>query len=193
LIAGLGNPGPRYDNTRHNAGFALLDKLAFEEGGSFVSHDNALVCESDLNGSRVVLAKPQTYMNRSGRSLARLVAHYEVELKDLLVVYDDVALPLGTLRFRARGTSGGQKGIRSVLETLQTREVPRLRLGVGPADDRVGSELSDYVLSPFSRAERKQLEAVLEEAAAGVRTFVLEGIDRAMARYNSRKPPAESG
>lgn len=183
LVAGLGNPGRRYAATRHNVGFMLVDRLARDQGVEFRNFQRlAEVARWDAGGRTVLLAKPQTFMNESGRAVEALVRYFDIPFERCLIVYDDVALPLGKLRFRRQGSSGGHKGMASVIQTLGTTAVPRLRLGIG--GESISSDLRAFVLDPFSREELPVVEEMLETAASGVETFLAEGIERAMALYN---------
>lgn len=186
LIVGLGNPGREYEMTRHNLGFMLIDRLLARAGGRrFRSESNAKVAEVELAGQRVLLAKPQTYMNLSGDAVRPLLdRHGEGKPENLLVASDDVALPFGMIRVRARGSAGGQKGLKSIIERLGTQDFARVRLGVKP--DHPLADLSRWVLSPISPRDREQLEETLERAVDAVTAVLSEGVERAMARFNER-------
>lgn len=186
LIVGLGNPGREYEMTRHNLGFMLIDRLLTRAGGRrFRSESSAKVAEVALAGQRVLLAKPQTYMNLSGDAVRPLLDRYgEGEPANLLVASDDVALPFGMIRVRARGSAGGQKGLKSIIERLGTQEFARVRLGVKP--DHPLDDLSRFVLSPIRNRDREQLEETLERAVDAVTVILSEGVERAMARFNER-------
>lgn len=183
LVVGLGNPGPQYARTRHNLGFMVVDRLAQVRGLHFDrKQSESLVAVGQIDHEPVVLAKPQTFMNQSGRAVAALVRRYHVALRDLLVVYDDLDLPLGTLRLRERGSPGTHNGMRSVVESLCTREFPRLRLGIGPLPP--GVDPVDYVLSPFRPEEQAIIQQAIDLATDAVATWILEGPVVAMNRYN---------
>lgn len=186
LIVGLGNPGREYEMTRHNLGFMLIDRLLTRAGGRrFRSESSAKMAEVALAGQRVLLAKPQTYMNLSGDAVRPLLDRYgEGEPANLLVASDDVALPFGMIRVRARGSAGGQKGLKSIIERLGTQEFARVRLGVKP--DHPLDDLSRFVLSPIRNRDREQLEETLERAVDAVTVILSEGVERAMARFNER-------
>ncbi|MCL6614927.1 MAG: aminoacyl-tRNA hydrolase [Firmicutes bacterium] len=187
LLVGLGNPGVRYAHTRHNAGFLIVDELARGLGGRFTSHPaRALVARVALEGEEALLVKPQTYMNASGTAVAPLVHAYGVPFGRLLVILDDLDLPLGTLRFRRKGSAGGHRGLASIIASLGTEDFPRLRVGVG----RPRGEAAEYVLSPFTDEERGVFSATVERAVEGVHVFVREGLEAAMNRFNG--PPAQS-
>jgi PTH1 family peptidyl-tRNA hydrolase len=183
LIAGLGNPGRRFERNRHNVGFMLLNRLSSRLGDNFGSVESkALVAKSSYLGERVILVKPQTYMNNSGAAISSLVRFYKVPLDNLLVAYDDVDLPLGTLRLRPSGGSAGQKGMQSIIERLGTEEFPRLRIGTGRPPGRM--EAADYVLQDFPNDESDLLINTLDRAVEAVLTFLQYGLDRAMNSYN---------
>jgi peptidyl-tRNA hydrolase, PTH1 family len=183
LIAGLGNPGRKFEHNRHNVGFMLLNHLSLRLGESFGQVESkALVAKSSYLGERVILVKPQTYMNNSGSALSSLIRFYKVPLGNLLVVYDDVDLPLGTLRLRPSGGSAGQKGMQSIIERLGTDEFPRLRIGTGRPPGRM--EAADYVLQDFPYDEMDLLVATLDRAVEAVLTYLQYGLERTMNTYN---------
>jgi len=183
LIVGLGNPGREYRGTRHNVGFMLLDRLAENLGVSFSRVESrSLVTKAEFLGSKLILVKPQTYMNLSGQAVSSLLRFYKVPLERLLVVYDDVDLPLGTLRLRPDGGSAGHKGMQSIIEKLGAQEFPRLRIGVSRPPGRM--EAADYVLQDFSKAESELLQEVLIRGTEAVLAFVGEGIVAAMNQFN---------
>ena len=188
VILGLGNPGRQYEATRHNVGWWVLDHLAdvwhFE---GWKRDGEALVSYATIGGSRVRLIKPLTYMNLSGAVLKNYLRRpFWAPSKDLLVVVDEVQLPVGKFRIRARGSAGGHNGLRSVETALGNQEYPRLRIGVGPSEERknVYHDLADFVLAPFARDERDDILALLPRIAAAVETWVREGTDRAMNAHN---------
>jgi len=183
LIVGLGNPGPRYANNRHNVGFQCLDRLAQAHGLAFQRRENkALLARGKIAGVEVLLAKPQTYVNLSGQAVERLARSYQVPLEDILVIYDDMDLPLGKIRLRPRGGAGGHKGVRSIIEHLGSRDFPRLRVGIGRPPGRM--DPVDYVLGDFTPEERPVIEEAYERAIAAVECWLREGIVEAMNRYN---------
>jgi peptidyl-tRNA hydrolase, PTH1 family len=186
VIAGLGNPGRDYDGTRHNLGFMLIDRLFERAGGrSFRAEASALVAEVRLAGERVVLAKPQTFMNLSGDAVKPLVARYgEGDAKNLIVTCDDVALPFGMVRVRPHGSAGGQKGLKSIIDRLGTDAFARVRMGIKP--DHPVSDLPRFVLAPLPRRERERLDAVLDRASDAIEMILKEGVDRAMSAFNER-------
>jgi len=189
LVVGLGNPGRRYADTRHNIGFAVADELARRAGLVFEhSRVSALTARSGPGASAVLLVKPLTMMNLSGEAVAGLAQYYKVDLADMLVVADDVNLPLGRLRLRARGSAGGHNGFRSIIGLLGSEEFPRLRIGVGRGDVR--RELADHVLARFDADEAPDVTESVARAADAVECFLAEGIEAAMNRFNRWEAPA---
>ncbi len=183
LIIGLGNPGREFEHNRHNVGFMLLNRLVARLSESFTKVESkALVAKSVYLGERVILGKPQTYMNESGRAVGSLLRFYKVPLENLLVAYDDVDLPLGTLRLRPFGGSAGQKGMQSIIDRLGTEEFPRLRIGTGRPPGR--KEAAEYVLQDFPPEDADLLEETLDRAVDAVLTYVQYGLERAMNLYN---------
>jgi PTH1 family peptidyl-tRNA hydrolase len=183
LIAGLGNPGREFQNNRHNVGFMLVNRLAERLGVTFTRmQSKALVTRADYQDKRLILAKPQTYMNLSGQALGALVRFYKVPLGNLLVVYDDVDLPFGVLRLRPSGGSGGQKGMQSIIQTLGTQDFPRLRIGIERPPGRLAA--ADYVLQDFTKGEVEILPEILDRGVAAVLTFITDGLDEAMNKFN---------
>lgn len=185
-MAGLGNPGPDYEQTRHNVGFEVVDRLAEAAGIAVRRHEcRALTGRGRIDGAPVLLAKPMTYMNASGEAIFGLLKKTQTDPEDLLVVVDEVDLPLGILRLRPRGSSAGHNGLKSVEACLGTREYPRLRIGVrGPHYSRE-RDLGDYVLDRFSRSERAAVDEALDRAAEAVRVWATRGIREAMNRFNA--------
>jgi peptidyl-tRNA hydrolase, PTH1 family len=186
LIVGLGNPGAEYEATRHNLGFMLIDRLLARAGGRrYRNESNAQVAEVTLAGGRVVLAKPQTFMNLSGDAVRPLLARYgEANAANLIVASDEAALPFGMIRVRPRGSAGGQKGLKSIIERLGSQDFARVRLGVKP--DHPVRDLASFVLSPIPRRDRDVLEAMLDRAADAVEAILTDGVERAMALFNER-------
>jgi len=185
LIVGLGNPGNEYEWTRHNLGFMLIDKLAGDAGASVKRREcRSLVGGAVIEGERVKLAKPQTFMNLSGEAVACLIAKPEsfVAGKSLMVISDDLALPFGTIRLRARGSAGGHNGLKSIIGALGTNEFMRLRIGVQP--EHPVSDAKRFVLDEFPKAQRPAVEEILERGADAVRTVLRDGIAKAMSTYN---------
>ena len=183
LVAGLGNPGREYRETRHNIGFMFVDRLSSKlsiQIGKVQSR--ALVGTGQFSGSRLILVKPQTYMNLSGQSIASLARFYKVAADQILVAHDDLDLPLGTLRIRPGGGSGGQKGVASTIEQLGTSTFARMRIGIGRPPGQM--DPADYVLKKFTEQERELVEAVLDRAVQAAQVFIEHDLDAAMNRYN---------
>lgn len=189
LIIGLGNPGMRYEHTKHNVGFRVIDAL-YEE---FCQRDsqprpthtsicNSLVIQTTWHDTSIILAKPMTYMNNSGAAVAALVRRFEIPLPELCIVYDDVHLDVGVLRMRRKGSDGGQKGMKSIIHHLGTTEFPRLRIGIG---EPVGA-LIDYVLTEFSEDEEIEITHTVDRAVAAIETFVTHDILTVMNKFNRR-------
>jgi peptidyl-tRNA hydrolase, PTH1 family len=191
LIVGLGNPGAEYHMTPHNLGFMAIDRLAEVCGKNLTRREaQAFTAVTELAGEPVVLAKPLTYMNLSGQSVSRLLQNYELSPPDLLVLVDEIELPLGSLRIRPHGSAGGHNGLKSIIGSLDADDFIRLRMGVGP--DRPVEDYADYVLKPFRPAKVKLVAEMLDLATEAVRVIILEGVQKAMNRFNRRVPPTES-
>jgi PTH1 family peptidyl-tRNA hydrolase len=186
LIIGLGNPGAQYERTRHNLGFMLVDLLAEQAGAQVKRKDcRALLGRAEVEGTRVELVKPQTFMNLSGESAACLLAKQEdakAAARDMIVISDDLALPFGTIRLRRRGSAGGHNGLKSIIAATRTDEFIRLRIGIQP--EHPLGDTRHFVLDEFSRVERVELERILERSAEALRAVVRDGIDKAMSQYN---------
>ena len=189
LIVGLGNPGLRYQDTKHNIGFRVIDALHEKTQNkqqpsrpTQTSVCRSLVMQTTWHDTSVILAKPMTYMNNSGVAVAALVDRFEVPLSQLCVVYDDVHLDIGVLRMRQKGSDGGQKGMKSIIHHLGTNAFPRLRIGIG---EPVG-DLVDYVLTEFSQAEAMEIEPTIHRAVEAIETFVKDDILTAMNQFNRR-------
>lgn len=180
LVLGLGNPGAQYQRTRHNLGFMVIDRLAEQlkiELNRFVCH--AVIGLARIEQSCVMLAKPQTYMNRSGVSAQGLLRRFQFPVGQMLVVVDDLALPLGAIRLRRRGSAGGHNGLKSIIESLGSQQFPRLRLGILPKQAEI-ADYADFVLSDFTADEQATVESMIERSVATVFTVVREGLDKAM-------------
>ena len=192
LIVGLGNPDPEYQWTPHNLGFMAVDELANRAAIRVERPEGkALVGRGKLAGEEILLAKPQTYMNLSGISVRELLAKYELDVSDLLVMWDEVQLPLGTIRVHPDGSAGSHNGAKSVIGALGTQEFARLRLGCGPEHQL--SSRREYVLRPMKKAELEVAAEMLDEAGNAVEMILKEGLDAAMTKYNRRKPSEAEG
>ncbi len=187
IVAGLGNPGREYEKTRHNMGFRVIDRLADQTGISVkrLKH-RALIGEGRIGGQRVLLVKPQVYMNNSGQSLGEIVRYYGVEPDHVIVIYDDMDLPTGSIRIRKKGGPGTHNGMKSVVAHLQGTDFPRIRIGIG----HVGSDgWKDFVLDEVSKSDEALLGDAIDRAADAICSILEEGIDRAMNQWNTK--PAE--
>jgi peptidyl-tRNA hydrolase, PTH1 family len=185
LIVGLGNPGRAYTQTRHNAGFLVVERLARQWGGGWEPNRGlaSRLARATVDGRRVMLAQPQTYMNLSGQAVAGLVGYYRVELERLLVIVDDADLPIGGLRLRPHGSSGGHHGLESIEAQLGTRRYARLRVGIGGRGDGP-REITGHVLGRFTAVEAAWMERVFARAAEQAACWLREGVSLAMSRYN---------
>ncbi|MDR3676895.1 MAG: aminoacyl-tRNA hydrolase [Acidobacteriota bacterium] len=191
LIVGLGNPGYEYHLTPHNLGFMAIDRLGEACGKSLTRREaQALTASTELAGEHVVLAKPQTYMNLSGLAVARLLQNYELAPRDLLVLVDEINLPLGMLRVKPRGSAGGHNGLKSIIGAIEADDFIRVRMGVQP--DRPVEDYVSYLLRPFRPAETKLVADMVDQAGDAIRVIISEGLQKAMNRFNRRVPPPES-
>lgn len=183
LIVGLGNPGRRYEKTRHNVGFEVLNLLALRNAADSAKEKfSGLVAGATIAGQSALLVWPQTLMNRSGQSVSAAMSFYQLPLEDLLVVCDDFNLPLGKLRFRGQGSAGGQKGLEDIIRRLGSEEFARLRVGIGPVPD--AWDPADFVLGKFKAGERDTIDEMIATAADGVECWISEGIQAGMNRFN---------
>ncbi|HEY4089846.1 MAG TPA: aminoacyl-tRNA hydrolase [Bryobacteraceae bacterium] len=189
LVAGLGNPGEQYAATPHNVGFLVVDVLAARHSIRMSRLEcQALIGQGTIKGKSVVLAKPQTFMNLSGVSVKPLALKNEVEPKDLILVYDELALPWGSIRVRPNGSAAGHNGVQNVIDVLGTQEFPRVRLGVHPGYQLTAGKGADYLLSRFSRQQNETLEEFIGFAADAAESIIAEGVSLSMTRFNRRAP-----
>lgn len=189
LIVGLGNPGRKYEQTRHNVGFIVADKVAVLTGaGAIKTKFEGELAESSIGGEKVVILCPHTYMNASGQSVRKAFDFYKLDLADILVVCDDLNLASGRLRIRPSGSAGGQNGIKDIIRHLGSESFPRLRVGIGRPPE--GWTVTDYVLGKFSERERETFEAATTRAAHAVISFVTDGMDRTMSQFNGEPETA---
>ncbi len=184
VIVGLGNPGKKYENTRHNIGFITLDYLADRHGIKItkIKH-KALVGEGNISGQKVLLVKPQTYMNLSGNSVREVMEYYKVDIENLLVIYDDIDIPTGSVRIRKKGSAGTHNGMRSVVYDLQSDKFPRVRIGMGKSGN---ADLKNFVIGGFSKGEKEIFEKAVVHTADAIECFLEFGIDKAMNEYNTK-------
>ena len=183
LIAGLGNPGPQYELTRHNAGFMTADNLAGRLGVRFESYKGlGEYAKTAVSGKDIYLAKPLTFMNLSGKMITHLAGFFKIKPEEILVCYDDISLDLGSLRIKKEGSSGGQKGMQNIIELFGTNKIPKLRVGVGPKPEKY--DAADFVLSRFPKADNELLSETIAKAATAALDCVTDGLDKAMNKYN---------
>lgn len=187
IIAGLGNPDKQYEGTRHNVGFDVIDRIADKYNISVDGRKHrAFIGKGIIGGQKVILAKPQTYMNLSGESILSLVDYYKIdEEQELIVIYDDISLDVGQLRIRAKGSAGGHNGIKNIIACLGTQVFPRIKVGVG--EKPKGYDLADYVLGHFSKAEKELMNEGYENAVRAVEMIISGRMDEAMNEFNRKK------
>ena len=190
IIAGLGNPGPRYDRTRHNLGFRVVEALAAARRGRWSEPARkARTAKLRLGGGHGLLVEPLTYMNLSGDALGPILFEESLPPSRMLIVCDDIALPLGQIRLRASGTDGGHNGLKSIIERLNTLDFPRLRMSCGPVPPRV--DAAEFVLAEFLPEEEATVDAMITESVACCESWVFDGIGKAMSKFNAKKAPPE--
>jgi len=183
LLIGLGNPGREYANTRHNFGFMLIDRIAVRLNARGMKvQSKAIVMNTTYEDRKLILAKPQTFMNLSGQSVQGLVHFYKIPLENVMILSDDLDIPFGTIRIRASGGPGGQRGLSSILEKLGTKDIPRMRLGIGRPPGRM--DPAAYVLQNFSRDDMQAISGILDHAADAALAFVSHGLNKAMNEFN---------
>lgn len=183
LIVGLGNPGASYEKTRHNLGFMVIDLLARETQTQVKREEcRALIGRAIIENRTVELSKPQTYMNLSGESLSCLLAKPDRSMEKLIVISDDLALPLGSIRLRSRGSHGGHNGLRSIIDCLKTNDFIRLRIGIMPEHPIANTK--NFVLENFAKSENETVEKILESSADAIRSVISDGVEKAMAKFN---------
>ncbi len=184
IIAGLGNPGKEYTSSRHNSGYMALEYLAEKLSVKLNKLKfNSVYGDTSINGEKVMLVKPVTYMNRSGIAIAEIVKFYKIPIENLIVIYDDIDIPLGTLRIRPCGSAGTHNGMKSIVESIGS-EFPRIRIGIGRNDEM---DLADYVLQKFSSSEKDIVSPIIEKAAEAALEIIENGIDSAMQKFNINK------
>jgi PTH1 family peptidyl-tRNA hydrolase len=187
-VVGLGNPGLKYEFTRHNVGFRVVNSLARDIKTEFkrVKSYYSLISRGMINNHKVMLVKPQTFMNLSGRAVSKVVSYYKIPLQDLLIVYDDLNLELGQVRIRKKGSNGGHKGIESIMQYLHSEEIPRLRIGIGSPSASSNFDCVTYVLSNFSYDEEDKIEETIKLSTKAIKTVIEEGFEKAMRKYNRK-------
>jgi PTH1 family peptidyl-tRNA hydrolase len=187
-VVGLGNPGLKYEFTRHNVGFRVVNSLARDIKTEFkrVKSYYSLISRGMINNHKVMLVKPQTFMNLSGRAVSKVVSYYKIPLQDLLIVYDDLNLELGQVRIRKKGSNGGHKGIESIMQYLHSEEIPRLRIGIGSPSASSNFDCVTYVLSNFSYDEEDKIKETIKLSTKAIKTVIEEGFEKAMRKYNRK-------
>ena len=185
LVAGLGNPGMQYENTRHNIGFMAVDKFSQKNGFSFNKNKyEALLGECRINDKRILVIKPQTFMNNSGRALEKVAAFYKIPTDKIIVVHDDISLDVGKIRMRRKGSHGGHNGMRDITELLGTDDIMRIKMGVG-AKPHPNYDLASWVLGKFPKEQEEDLKKGIDTAICALEEIIMRGIDSAMNKYNS--------
>ena len=187
-MVGLGNPGLKYEFTRHNIGFRIVDSLAQDIEIEFkkVKSYYSLISRGMINNHKIMLIKPQTFMNLSGRAVSKIVSYYKIPLRDLLIVYDDLNLELGKIRIRKKGSAGGHKGIESIMQYLNSEEIPRLRIGIGNPSVNFNFDCVSYVLSNFNGNEKDKIKETIKLSTKAIKTVIEGGFGKAMRKYNRR-------
>jgi len=187
-VVGLGNPGLKYEFTRHNIGFRIVDSLAQDIEIEFkkVKSYYSLISRGMINNHKVILIKPQTFMNLSGRAVSKVVSYYKIPLQDLLIVYDDLNLELGQVRIRKKGSAGGHKGMESIMQYLNSEDVPRLRIGIGNLSVNFNFDCVSYVLSNFNNEEKDKIREVIQLSTDAIKTVIEDGFEKAMRKYNRK-------
>ena len=188
IVVGLGNPGLKYEFTRHNIGFRIVDSLAQDIEIEFkkVKSYYSLISRGMINNHKVMLIKPQTFMNLSGRAVSKVVSYYKIPLRDLLIVYDDLNLELGKIRIRKKGSAGGHKGIESIMQYLHSEDIPRLRIGIGNPSANFNFDCVSYVLSNFNSDEKDKTKEVIQLSTEAIKTVIEDGFEKAMRKYNRK-------
>jgi len=188
IVVGLGNPGLKYQFTRHNIGFIVIDNFAQDMGIEFGRNKSyySLIARGKIDEQKIILLKPQTYMNLSGKAVFRIISYYKIPLEDLLIIYDDLNLELGQVRIRKKGSSGGHKGMESIIQRLKSEDIPRLRIGIGKLPLNYDIDSSSYVLSKFFSDERDKVKEVILLSAEVIKTIIINGFEDAMREYNKK-------
>ncbi len=185
LVVGLGNPGMQYQNTRHNIGFEVADRFMDDNDGSFTKNKmDSVFGECTIANKRILIVKPQTFMNNSGRAVAALSKFYKIPLNKIIVVFDDISLDIGKLRLRRRGSHGGHNGMRDIIELMGSEDIMRIKMGVGQKP-HPNYDLASWVLSKFPVEQKESIEHATKRASAAIREIILNGIDPAMNKYSS--------
>ncbi|MBI5071704.1 aminoacyl-tRNA hydrolase [Candidatus Falkowbacteria bacterium] len=188
IIIGLGNPGEKYENTRHNIGFAVVSSFKFQVSSfpdwKINKKFNSEISEGKINGEKIILLKPHTFMNNSGQAVAVATNFYKVKPADILIIHDDIDLPLGKMRVKKDGSSGGHRGIESIITALGTNNFPRLKIGVGPKERPKNFDAANFVLKKFGKGEEKTLNLIIKKATEAVAVILSDGVQEAMNKFN---------
>jgi len=187
-VVGLGNPGSKYKFTRHNIGFRIVDNLALDIETEFkkVKSYYSLISREMINNRKVILVKPQTFMNLSGRAVNKIVSYYKISFRDLLIIYDDLNLELGQIRIRKKGSAGGHKGMESIMQYLHSEDIPRLRIGIGNPSANFNFDCMSYVLSNFNDDEEDRIKETIKLSTEAIKTVLEDGFEKAMRKYNRK-------
>lgn len=187
-MVGLGNPGLKYEFTRHNIGFRIVDNLARDIEAEFkkVQSYHSLISRGTIGNHKIILVKPQTFMNLSGRAVSKVVSYYKLPLRDLLIVYDDLNLELGQIRIRKNGSAGGHKGMESIMQYLHSQDIPRLRIGIGNPLTDYNFDCVSHVLSNFNHNEENKIKETAMLSAEAIKTVIEDGFEKAMRKYNRK-------
>ncbi|MBC8499303.1 MAG: aminoacyl-tRNA hydrolase [Candidatus Atribacteria bacterium] len=188
IVVGLGNPGLKYEFTRHNIGFRIVDNLARDIEAEFkkVQSYHSLISRGTIGNHKIILVKPQTFMNLSGRAVSKVVSYYKLPLRDLLIVYDDLNLELGQIRIRKNGSAGGHKGMESIMQYLHSEDIPRLRIGIGNPLTDYNFDCVSHVLSNFNHNEENKIKETAMLSAEAIKTVIEDGFEKAMRKYNRK-------
>ena len=188
IVVGLGNPGLKYEFTRHNIGFRIVDNLARDIEAEFkkVQSYHSLISRGTIGNHKIILVKPQTFMNLSGRAVSKVVSYYKLPLRDLLIVYDDLNLELGQIRIRKNGSAGGHKGMESIMQYLHSEDIPRLRIGIGNPLANYNFDCVSHVLSNFNHNEENKIKETAMLSAEAIKTVIEDGFEKAMRKYNRK-------
>ena len=187
-MVGLGNPGVKYEFTRHNIGFRIVDNLALDIETEFkkVKSYYSLISREMINNRKVILVKPQTFMNLSGRAVNKIVSYYKISFRNLLIIYDDLNLELGQIRIRKKGSAGGHKGMESIMQYLHSEDIPRLRIGIGNPSANFNFDCMSYVLSNFNDDEEDRIKETIKLSTEAIKTVLEDGFEKAMRKYNRK-------
>jgi len=189
IIVGLGNPGIKYRFTRHNVGFMVIEHFANDLETKFkrVNSYDSMIAREKFDNQKIIILKPQTYMNLSGQAVKKITSYYKIANRDLLIVYDDLNLQLGQIRIRKKGSSGGHNGIESIIQYMGSKDIPRLKLGIGRKTFNPQIDYASYVLSRFEKSEMEKLKSIIILSTEAIKTIIVDGFEKAMREYNTKK------